>query len=204
MKDVFPTQTNTDSTFVFSFDTIYGFKDVPEKCKYYEEIVSKNQFIRLRNIDLSINLSLVISCHLPTFCPKEKNTLWLEGDFKEAKTFFEDNQVLTVEILEEYLQKQLLNWGKDSRYSDNPKKNLIIVRYRNFEKKSKERISKALDTISVSYFNFISSFQKENIDSLKNIYPLQILLEPDFRQFDKDGNIIHHKPPPPTPIEIVE
>ena len=87
---------------------------------------------------------------------------------------------------------------------DNPNKNLIIIRYRNFEKKSKERISKVLDTISVSYFNFIKSFQKQNIDSLKRVYPLQILLEPDFRSFDVEGNIINHKPPPPAPIEIIE
>ena len=110
---------------------------------------------------------------------------------------------MTVKILDAYLQKQLLNWGKHPRYSDNPKRNLIIVRYRNFEKKSKERISKALDTISVSYFNFIKNFQKKNIDSLKKTYPLQILLEPDFRQFDEKGNILHHKPPPPAPIEII-
>ena len=204
MKDVFPTQKNTDSTFVFSFDTISGFKDSPEKCKYYEEIASKNQFIRLNNKDLPININLVISCHLPTFCPKYRNTIWLESDFKNDKTFFEDNQVLTVEILDDYLQKQLLNWGKDPSYSDNPSKSLIIIKYRDFEEKSKERMSKALDTISVSYFNFINSFQKQNIDSLKRVYPLHILLEPDFRSFDKKGNIIYSKPPPPTPIEIIE
>ncbi|WP_299120917.1 hypothetical protein [uncultured Tenacibaculum sp.] len=203
-KDVFPTQKNTDSTFVFSFDTIYGFKDSPEKFKYYEEIASKNQFIRLNNKDLPININLVISCNLPTFCPKYRNTIWLEGDYKEDRTFFEDNQVLTVEIFDDYLQKQLLNWGKNPSYSDNPSKSLIIIKYRNFEKKSKERISNVLDTISKSYFNFIKSFQKQNVDSLKKIYPLQILLEKDFRFFDKNGNIIYPKPPPPTPLEIIE
>ncbi|WP_299157580.1 hypothetical protein [uncultured Tenacibaculum sp.] len=204
MKDIFPTQKNTDSTFVFSFDTIHGFKDSPEKCKYYEEIASKNQFIRLNNKDLPININLVISCHLPTFCPKDRNTIWLEGNFKDDKTFFNEKEVLKVKVLEKYLHKEFLNFGKDPMHCENPNKNLIIIRYRNFEKKSKERISKALDTISVSYFNFINSFQKQNIDSLKKVYPLQILLEPDFRYFDKNGNIIYQKPPLPSPIEIIE
>jgi hypothetical protein len=202
MKDVFPTQKNTDSSFIFSIDTIEKIEN--NKGLYCNEVEDKNQFIRTKLNDLPINLFFVLYCRAITFCPKDRNTIWLEGDFNEDKTFIDENMVLKVEILEDYLQKQLLNWGKDPRYSDNPNKNLIIIRYRNFEKKSKERISKVLDTISVSYFNFIKSFHKQNIDSLKRVYPLQILLEPDFRSFDVEGNIINHKPLPPAPIEIVE
>lgn len=206
MKDVFPTQKNTDSTFIFDLDTVINFKKYLNNCEYYEEITRKKQYVRIHNKDIPLNINFLIKCYLPTFCPKEKNTIILEGDFKEEKTLFfhEDEKVLSVKNFEEYLNKQLLNWGRDYGYSDNPDRSIVLLRYRDFKKKSKKRISKALDTISGSYFNFISSFQKQNIDSLKNIYPLQILLEPDFRQFDKDGNIIHHKPPLPTPIEIVE
>ncbi|WP_237275761.1 hypothetical protein [Tenacibaculum ovolyticum] len=202
MKEVFPTQKNTDSSFIFSIDTIEKIEN--NKGLYCNEVEGKNQFIRIKLNDLPINLFFVLYCRAITFCPKDRNTIWLEGDFKEDKTFFEDSQVLKVKVLENYLHNQFLNLGKDPMRCDNPNKNLIIIRYRNFEKKSKERISKALDTISVSYFNFIKSFQKQNIDSLKIIYPLQILLEPDFRSFDVEGNIINHKPPPPAPIEIVE
>lgn len=207
MKDVFPTQKNTDSTFVFDLDTIISFKNYIEKCEYYEEITHKKQYVRTQNNDIPLNINFFIKCHLPTFCIKEKNIIVLEGDFKEEKTLFfhEDEKVLSVKNFEEYLNKQLLNWGKDYGYSDSPDRSIILFRYRDLTKKSKERVYKALNTMSVSYFNFINSFQKKNIDSLKRVYPLQILLEKDFRLFDKKGNLIEFPPPPPpAPLEIVE
>ena len=207
MKDVFPTQKNTDSTFVFDLDTIISFKNYIEKCEYYEEIANKKQYVRTQNNDIPLNINFFIKCHLPTFCPKEKNTIILEGDFKENKTLFfhEDEKVLSVKNFEEYLNKQLLNWGKDYGYSDSPDRSIILLRYRDLTDKSKNRLNSVLDTISVSYFNFIRSFKNDNLDSLKSVYPLQILLEKDFRQFDENGNLIHlPRPPQPAPIEIVE
>ena len=128
-----------------------------------------------------------------------------EATILSVYDFHENEKVLSVKNFEEYLNRQLLNWGKDYGYSDSPDRSIILFRYRDLTKKSKERVYKALNTISVSYFNFITGFQKKNIDSLKRVYPLQILLEKDFRLFDKKGNLIEFPPPPPpAPLEIVE
>ncbi len=207
MKDVFPTEINTDSTFVFDLDTITIFDKYHEKYEYYKKVTSKKQYVRTQNYNIPLNINFFIKCHLPTFCPKEKNTIILEGDFKENETFFfhEEEKKLNVKNFEKYLKKQLLNWGKDYGYSDSPDRSIILLRYRNLTEKSKKRLDNVLDTISVSYFNFIRSFEKRNIDSLKRVYPLQILLEKDFRLFDESGNLIKLPPPPkPAPLEIVE
>lgn len=205
MKDVFPIQKNTDSTFVFSFDTIKEFKVYPEKCDYYKGIVNKRHFLRTKNNDIPLNLNFLINCDLPRFCPKEKNTLWLTSDFNGEITYLnEENIIASVDTLNGYLHKQLLNFGKDPRYSKTPKKCVIIVNYHKVNEKSKERLSRALDTVSLAYFRFIKSFENNNIDSLKRVYPLQIFLEKDLRRFDQNGNLIISIPPPPSTFEDLE
>ena len=204
IKDVFPTQKNTDSTFVFALDTITSFESYLEKCEYYKGITSKNQYIRKQNCDIPLNINLLIDCHLPTFCPKERNSVIIEGNFKQDLTYFLSTELLEVYSFGEFLKKQFLNRGKNPEYADSPDKSIIILRYNDLTKKSKERVSKVLDTISVSYFNFIKSFKNDNIDSLKSVYPLQILLEKDLRLFDERGYQLNLTPPPPAPLEIVE
>jgi len=205
IKDVFPTQKNTDSTFVFDLDTITTFDKYHEKCEYYKKVTSKNQYIRTQNYDIPLNINFFIKCHLPTFCPKERNTIIIEGNFKQDLTYFSDTELLEVHSFGKFLKKQFLNRGKNLEYADSPDRSIILLRYRDLTDKSKNRLNSVLDTISVSYFNFIRSFKNDNIDSLKSVYPLQILLEKDFRQFDENGNLIHLPPPPqPAPIEIVE
>ena len=203
MKDVFPTQKNTDSTFVFDLDTIE--KIINNKVLYCKKIEGKDQFVRTNLNYLPINLFFVLYCRAILFCPKGRNIIEVEGSFKQDSTFFSNRVLLEVNSFSKLLKKQFLNRGKNPEYADSPDKSIIILKYNDLTKKSKERVSKALDTISVSYFNFINSFQKQNIDSLKRVYPLQILLEIDFALFEGKGNQIQLPPPPqPAPIEIVE
>lgn len=203
MKDVFPTQKNTDSTFVFDLDTIE--KIINNKVLYCKKIEGKDQFVRTNLNYLPINLFFALYCRATLFCPKGRNIIEVEGNFKQDSTFFSNRLLLEVNSFSKLLKKQFLNRGKNPEYADSPNKSLIILKYNDLTKKSKERVSKALDTISVSYFNFINSFQKQNIDSLKRVYPLQILLEIDFALFEGKGNQIQLPPPPqPAPLEIVE
>ncbi|WP_198553833.1 hypothetical protein [Tenacibaculum sp. Bg11-29] len=198
MKDVFPTQKNTDSTFVFSIDTIEKIRNN----KYCKEIEYKNQFIRTNLNDLPINLFFVVFCRSLTFCPKSKNIIDIKYNFKRDTTYFNHNydlsRVLEVTNFSELLNKQFLNRGKKLEYADSPDKCIIYLDYHDLTKKSTEKLSNSLDTISISYFNFIKKFQKQNIDSLKNEYPLQILLLTDYKPFE---NFIFPKlPPPPAPL----
>ncbi len=201
MKDVFPTQKNTVSTFVFSIDTIEKIRNN----KYCKEIEYKNQFIRTELNDIPINLLYVVFCRSLIFCPKSKNIIDIKYNFKRDTTYFNHNYglsgVLEVTNFGKLLNKQFLNGGKNPEYADSPDKSIIYLNYDDLTKKSIEKLSNNLDTISISYFNFIKKFQKQNIDSLKNKYPLQILLLNDSEFFE---DVTSPKlPPPPKPIPFI-
>lgn len=196
MKDVFPTQKNTDSTVVFDLETIVEVDSICEKVK------DKNQFIRKGEKYFPVILDLSIYCRRISFCPKGRNIILVEVNFKQDSTYFSNRKLLEVNNFGKLLKKQFLNRGENPEYADSPDKSIVLLNYFNLTKKSAERISKALDTISVSYFNFIKGFQKRNIDSLKKIYPLQILLERD--SWGLEIFKLPKLPPPPAPIEIIE
>lgn len=191
LKDVFPTQQNTDSTIVLDLDKL---REGNYMC---EEIENRNQFVKVNEQYYPVILSLSIYCRGVLFCPKGRNTI--EVEVREDSNNFSGIELLEVNGFSKLLRKQFLNRGKNPDYADNPYKSIVLLRYDDLTKKSQERVSKALDTISISYFNFIRSFEKLNIDSLKRIYPLQILLEKDLRRFDEIDNL-----PIPTPLKIIE
>lgn len=204
MKDVFPTQKNTDSTVVFDLGTVKNFESLTLVfcSNYYNKGI--RYFIRTSKNDIPFSIRNNVYCNVVCNLINYKNILFV--DYYGGSLFYHNGKNYNFNAIsfEKTLKKQFLNNGKDSRFTDNPNKNMIFLEFLADLNDSKKELKNKLDTISVSYFNFIKSFHKQNIDSLKRVYPLQILLEPDFRSFDVEGNIINHKSPPPAPIEIVE
>lgn len=207
MKDIFPMQKNTDSTIVFDFDTVKSFESLTSVfCKNYYNKRLK-YFIRTKNNDIpfsirSINVCGKAACGLIKF----RNLLFI--DYYTDTLFYHNRAKYNFNVIdfEEMLKKQFFNNRKNYDFADSPERNLILLEFSGGLNDSKESLKNKMDTISKSYHNFILSFNKQNIDSLKKTYPLQIKLKEaqGFFYDDKGNRSNFYYPPPPPPIEIVE
>lgn len=178
MQDVFPKQKNTGFTFVFSLDTIKSFdKIVNVFCENYGDEKIK-YFIKTDKNFVNFDINSPILCNR-AICGKIRfrNVLFIEHSLDTV--FIHSNKVYTLNSVEfeNMLKKQFLNNGEKPEFAENAYKNLIHLNFIS-EKELKDcNLNRKLDTITKSYFNFIKSFKKQNIDSLKRRYPLNIRLQ---------------------------
>ncbi|MBA6154932.1 hypothetical protein H3Z83_00120 [Tenacibaculum sp. S7007] len=207
MRDVFPTQKNTDSTFVFDLDTVKNFESLTSVfCKnYYNKKV--RYFIRGKNNDIPFSIRSIIVCtNAACGLIKFKNVLFIDyftdSLFYHNRIKYNFNKV----NVEKMLKKQFFNNGKNPEFASSPYTSLIFLEFSGEINSSKTSLKNKIDTISKSYYNFIISFNKQNIDSLKKQYPLKLILKEGIPFIDDNGNVtnFYNPPPPPTPIEIVE
>ncbi len=208
MKDVFPTQKNTDSTFVFDLDTVKSFESLTSVfCKNYDKRKIKC-YIRTSKNDIPFHVNSMILCG-KAVCGmiKFKNILFVDS---YTDSLFYHNEVkynFNTESFENMLKKQFFNNREKPEFADSPYTSLIFLEFIGSINKSKGRLKNRIDTISKSYYNFITSFNKKNIDSIKKVYPLQIRLEEAIPFIDEKGdrtNFYNPPPPKPAPIEIVD
>ncbi|WP_417800577.1 hypothetical protein [Tenacibaculum sp.] len=207
MKDVFPRQKNTDSTFVFDLDTVKSFESLTSVfCKNYDKRKIKCYIRTLKN-DIPFHVNSIILCGKAA-CGmiKFKNILFVDSCtdslFYHNRIKYNFNSV----SFENMLKKQFFNNRKKPEFADSSYTSLIFLEFIGSINKSKERLKNKIDTISKSYYNFITSFNKKNIDSIKKVYPLQIRLEEAIPFIDEKGNRtnFYNPPPPPIPLEIEE
>lgn len=204
MKDVFPAQKNTDSTIVvFNLDTVKSFESlILVFCKnYYNKRVK--YFIRTKNNDIPFSIRSIIVCgNAVCGLIKFKNVLFI--DYYTDSIFYHNRIEYNFNVIsvEKMLRKQFFNNGKKPEFSDTPYTNLIYLEFLSDINNSKTSLKNKIDTISESYYKFIISFNKQNIDSLKRIYPLRIILNEAIPFVDEKGNNINYNPA--GPLEIVE
>lgn len=198
MKDVFPTQKNTDSTVVFDLDTVKNFESLTSVfcSNYYNKGI--RYFIRTSKNDIpfSIRSSIVcgkVACGLIKF----RNILFI--DYYTDILFYHNRIKHNFNTVHfgEMLRKQFFNNRNNSEFADNPKASLILLEFSGDLNDSKIRLKNKVDIISKSYYNFITSFKKQNIDSLKRLYPLKIRLNEAIPFVDEKGNNIEYNPAGP-------
>ena len=204
MKDVFPSQKNTDSTFVFDLDTVKSFESLTSV--FYKNYDNRKirYYIRTLKNDVPFHIKDLLHCGTNVLdMLKQKNMLFIDYNsdslffYNELKFSFNKNN------FQKILEQQFCNNGKNPEFADSPDKSLIFLEFINDFNDSKRDLKNKIHTISVSYFNFLRKFNKKNIDSLKKLYPLQIRLNEAMEFFDEKGNRVNFIPPP-APLEIVE
>uniref|UniRef100_A0AB33L1B7 Uncharacterized protein n=1 Tax=Tenacibaculum sp. Pbs-1 TaxID=3238748 RepID=A0AB33L1B7_9FLAO len=204
MKDVFPSQKNTDSTFVFDLDTVKSFESLTSV--FYKNYDNRKirYYIRTLKNDVPFHIKDLLHCGTNVLdMLKQKNMLFIDYNsdslffYNELKFSFNKNN------FQKILEQQFYNNDKNPDFADSPDKSLIFLEFINDFNDSKRDLKNKIDTISVSYFNFLRKFNKKNIDSLKKLYPLQIRLNEAMEFFDEKGNRVNFIPPP-APLEIVE
>ncbi|MEQ3499965.1 hypothetical protein ABMY20_09435 [Tenacibaculum sp. SSH1-16] len=207
MKDVFPSQKNTDSTFVFDLDTVKNFESLTSVfCKNYYKKKTR-YFIKTSKNDIPFSIRKIIVCgNAACGLIKFKNILYIDSSID---SLFYHNRIkynFNTVSLEKMLEKQFFNNRENPEFADSPHKSLLFLEFSESIDSSKESLKNKMDTISTSYYNFITGFNKKNTDSLKKKYPLQIILEKAFPFIDENGNRtnFYNSPPPPAPLEIVE
>ncbi|WP_028891888.1 hypothetical protein [Tenacibaculum sp. 47A_GOM-205m] len=203
IKDVFPTQKNTDSTIVFDLDTVKSFNSLTAVfCKNYDNKKIK-YFIKTKKNEVPFSIRSIIACgHAVCGLIKFKNVLFI--DYYTDSIFFHNRikyNFNTVDV-EKMLKRQFFNKGNDPEFSDTPYTNLIYLEFLSDLNNFKPSLKNKLDTISKSYYKFIVGFNRENIDSLKKLYPLKIKLNQAIPLVDENGYDIKYNPA--GPIEIVE
>lgn len=177
MQDVFPKQKNTDSTFVFSLDTIKSFNKIVDVfCTNFNNRKEKF-FIRTQNNDVNFEIDYMMLCD-KALCGmmRFRNILFIEH--LSDTTFIHSNEKHTFNsrCFGKVLKKQFLNNGRNSNYAMSPQKNIVYLNFTSEKNMCDYGFERKLDTISKSYFNFLKSFKKQNIDSLRKVYPLNIRL----------------------------
>lgn len=198
MKDVFPTQKNTDSTLIISFDSIKYFSDL-ENIICDEENENKYFYFRNNNYDLKLYVREYTKCSsFGCVLIKEKNTLYVNYKSDSVSTGLLYNENFTVKKYEKLLSKQFMNRGEKPSLSDLPHKVitfLTLVSSANDFEEEEIKLKSKLDTVSIAYFNFIESFKRtKKIDSLKKFYPLNLSIYIPIPPPPSS--------PPPIPIDI--
>lgn len=207
MKDVFPAQKNTDSTFVFDLDTVKSFESLTSVfCSNYHSTKTR-YFIKISKNDIPFSIRQINICGKAA-CGfiKFKNVLFI--DYFTDSLFYHNRIKYSFNKVnfEKILKRQFFNNRKNPEFADTPYRNLIFLEFSGDINSSKTSLKNKIDTISKSYYNFIISFNKKNIDSLKKLYPLKVILNEGIPFIDDKGNStnFYNPPPPPTPLEIIE
>lgn len=206
MKDVYPIQKNTDSTVVFDLDTVKSFESLTSVfCKNFDNKRIR-YYIRGAKNDILFQTNSYIICG-KAVCGmiKFKNILFI--DYFTDSLFYHNRIKHNFNSVnfEKMLRKQFFNNRSNPEFADTPYTSLIFLEFLDDINKSKINLKNKIDTISKSYYNFILSFNKRNIDSLKRVYPLQIRLKEAFPFVDDKGNVTNfYNPPSPleNPVEL--
>ena len=201
MQDVFPSQKNTDSTLVISLDTIKTFNKL-ENIVCRERNNDKGIYVRVKNNDILLHIKSYTKCsQYGCILIKEKNKINI-GYNSDSISYMGKNRGFTIRNYQKILTEQFLNKGKKPEFSSSPKKVITFLKSVGLfikDKKKPLNLSSRLDSISISYYNFIQSFNKLNkIDSLKNEYPLNLSINFPPPLPPKI------KPPKPSSIETIE
>jgi hypothetical protein len=201
LKDVFPTQINTDSTIVLSLDSISSFSEL-EAIVCSEENLDKEVFIKTSEYDINIHVrtfvksSNIIVCH----SPKRNNTMYIEYKTDSFFTGGREKEKFTIKNFERKLTKQFFYRKKNYELLDEPTKLTTYIEISDTHDYTNKplKLSDKLDTITSSYLNFIKNFNRDNkLDSLKRIYPLFLSV---YIPVPPPPQI---PPPPTTSIELV-
>ncbi|WGH76237.1 hypothetical protein P8625_03465 [Tenacibaculum tangerinum] len=203
IKDVFPTQHNTDSTFVFDLDTVKNFESLTSVfCENYDDRKIK-YYIRTSKNDIPFYINSMILCE-KAICGliKYRNVLFIDN-YSDSLFFHNDiSYNFNKSDFRIMLEKQFCNYSANPEFADSPDKSLIFLGFIRDLKNSEIDLKNKLDTISISYFHFLKSLEKKNIDSLRKVYPLQIRLD-EMIEIVEDS-VDYVQPPIPDPLEIIE
>lgn len=201
MQDVFPVQKNTDSTLVISLDAIKTFEKL-ENLVCRERNNDKDIYVRVKSNDILLHIKSYTKCsHYGCILIKERNII--DIDYNSDSIFYMGKtKSFTVKNYQKILTEQFFNRGKKPGLSYSPEKVVTFLKSVGSFIKDKNKplnFSNRLDSISISYYNFIKSFNAlDKIDSLKNVYPLNLSIKFTIPPPPKI------KPPMPSPLETVE
>lgn len=205
IQDVFPKQKNTDSTFVFSLDTIKDLNHL-ESVICNEVRKCKQTFVRTSGLDVNLNFSSFFNCLGMICCTFRRNRIvTITNNYDSLYVGYKQNEgIFTVKNYQKLLSKQFLNRGKDYKYSSSPEGVVthisIVDNYQDYNNifLNKQRLINRLDTVSKAYYNFLVDFKRyDKIDSLKKVYPLNLSVPIPL----PPSPPVNEVPPPPSKIE---